>query len=175
MIKPTMIPRILEYEDGRVKVTAHAFAIPEIKALIDKYDMQVEPYLAYVHAMTAPDSPYVNVPDDEKVEVIIYDVQETLGEFDYKDELLENAINKFDSLYTSTTKRYYDGLKKSIERMAKYLEHEEIVAGKDGNLAEIIRIQKDGGITIRNFKDIEKQVDEEMKVKMKGNNELGEY
>ena len=170
-----MTPRILEYEDGRIKVTAYAYTIPEVKALIDKYDMEAEPYLAYVHAMSAPDSPYINIPEDEKKEAVIYDIQETLGEFDYNDPLLKHAIDKFDSLYTSTTKRYYDGLKKSIERMAKYLEHEEIVAGKDGNLAEIIRIQKDGGITIRNFKDIEKQVDEEMKVKMKGNNELGEY
>jgi hypothetical protein len=170
-----MTARILEYEDGRVKVTAQAYAIPEVKALIDKYDMNVEPYLAFLHAMTAPDSPYVNIPDDEKKEVVVYDIQESLGEFDFEDVLVRNAIDKFDSLYTSTTKRYYDGLKKSIERMAKYLETEEIVAGKDGNLAEIIRIQKDGGLTIRNFKDIEKQVDEEMRVKMKGNNELGEY
>lgn len=170
-----MSPRILEYEDGRVKVTAHAFSIPEIKSLIDKYDMKVEPYLAYVHAMSAPDSPYVNVPDDEKKESVIYDVQETLGEFDFDDPLLQVALDKFDELYTSTTKRYYDGLKKSIEKMAKYLATEEIVAGKDGNLSEIIRIQKEGGITIRNFKDIEKQVDEELKIKMKGNNEMGEY
>ena len=170
-----MIPRILEYEDGRVKVTAYAYAIPEIKALIDKYDMEVEPYLAYVHAMSAPDSPYVNIPEDEKQESVVYDIQETLGEFDYNDPLIQNALDKFEKLYTSTTKLYYNGLKKSIERMAKYLENEEIVAGKDGNLSEIIRLQKDGGITIRNFKDIEKQVDEELKVKMKGNNEMGEY
>jgi len=170
-----MTPRILEYEDGRVKVTAYAYAIPEVKALIDKYDMGAEPYLAFVHAMTAPDSPYVNVPDDEKVEVIVFDVQETMGDFDYQDELVENAIAKFNSLYTSTTKRYYDGLKKSIEKMAKYLADAEIEAGKEGNLSELIRLHKEGGSTIRNFKDIEKQVDEELKVKMKGNNELGEY
>lgn len=170
-----MIPRILEYEDGRVKVTAYAYAIPEIKALIDKYDMEVEPYLAYVHAMSAPDSPYVNIPDNEKKEAVIYDIQETLGEFDFNDILIQNAIDKFDSLYTSTAKRYYDGLKKSIEKMAKYLATQEITEGREGNLTDIIRIQKEGGITIRNFKEIEKQVDEELRVKMKGNNELGEY
>lgn len=170
-----MIPRILEYEDGRVKVTAHAYAIPEVKKLIDKYDMDVEPYLAYVHAMSAPDSPYCNIPEGEKRETVIYDIQESLGEFDYDDGLVQLAIDKFNTLYTSTLRRYYLGLQKSIEKMAKYLENEEIVAGKDGNLAEIIRIQKEGGITIRNFKDIEKQVDEELKIKMKGNNELGEY
>jgi len=170
-----MIPRILEYEDRRVKVTAHAYAIPEIKALIDKYDMKVEPYLVYVHAMSAPDSPYVNIPEEEKKEAVIYDTQDTLGDFNFDDPLLQNAIDKFNSLYTSTTKRYYDGLKKSIEKMAVYLSNEEIVAGKDGNLSELIRIHKEGGATIRNFKDIEKQVDEELKTKMKGSNEMGEY
>lgn len=170
-----MIPRILEYEDGRVKVTAYAYAIPEVKALIDKYDMQAEPYLAYVHAMSAPDSPYVNVPEEEKKEVVIYDVQETMGEFDYDDPLLQNALDKFAKLYTSTTKIYYDALKISIERMAAYVKSAEIESGKDGNLSELHRMHKEAATTIRNFKDIEKQVDEELKIKMKGNNEMGEY
>jgi len=170
-----MIPRILEYEDGRVKVTAYAYSIPEVKALIDKYDMAAEPYLAYIHGISAPDSPYSNIPDAEKKEAVIYDVQETLGEFDYEDPLLEIAIEKFNKLYTSTTKLYYDALKVSIERMAAYIKSAEIESGKDGNLSELHRMHKEGAATIRNFKDIEKQVDEELKIKMKGNNEMGEY
>lgn len=74
-----MIPKILEYEDGRIKVTPQAFAIPEIKAILDKYDMKAEPYLMYVYNMSAPDSPYRNIPDEEKVESIVYDVQSTCG------------------------------------------------------------------------------------------------
>lgn len=170
-----MIPRILEYEDRRVKVTAYAYAIPEIKALIDKYDMNVEPYLAYVHAMSAPDSPYNNIPDSEKKEAAIYDIQDTLGEFDYDDPLIQVALDKFEKLYTSTTKVYYDALKISIERMAAYVKTAEINPGKDGNLSELHRMHKEAAMTIRNFKDIEKQVDEELKVKMKGKNEMGEY
>lgn len=73
-----MIPKILEYEDGRVKVTAEAFGIPEIKDILDKYDLKAEPYLMYVYYMSAPDSPFVNIPAEEKVETAVYDVQTTL-------------------------------------------------------------------------------------------------
>ena len=59
--------------------------------------------------------------------------------------------------------------------MAKYLRDAPIEAGKDGNLSEIIRIHKEGGATLRSFKDIEKQVDEELKTKMRGKTTMGEY
>ena len=172
-----MIPRILEYEDGRVKVTAECFAIPELKALLDKFGTDAEPYLAYAHYMTAPNSPYVNLPENEKEETIIFDLSQSFptSDFNATDDTLEEAVKKLESLYTSTVKRYHDSLKISIDKMSTYLRTKEITEGRDGNLAEIIRIQKEGLATIRNFKDIEKMVDEEMTFKMKGKDEMGEY
>jgi len=169
-----MVPKILDYEDGRIVVTANAALIPEIKNIIDKYP-NPEPYLAYVHLMTAPDSPYINLEDDEKGDTVIYDIIQTLGDFDSDDELLELALDRFKQFYSSTAKNYYDSLKISIDKMAKYLRDEPIVSGRDGNLSEIIRIHKEGATNIRNFKDIEKQVDEELKTKMRGKSNLGEY
>jgi len=170
-----MSPKILDYEEGRIKITAEAYCIPEIKALIDKYDMKAEPYLAYVHLMTAIDSPYLNIPINEKHETVVYDVIQTLGDFDIDEPLLKKAEEKLDLLYTSTLKRYYDSLKISIDKMSQYLKDSPIIEGKDGNLSEIIRIHKEGGGTMRSFKDIEKQVDEELKTKMRGKSTLGDY
>ena len=170
-----MIPKIFEYEDKRIKVTAEAFMIPELHEIIKKHDLKAEPYLAYCHLMTAPTSPYANEPDDEKQDKVIFDVIQTVGDFDIEDELLQPAVEKLEGLYTSTTKRYYDALKISIDKMAKYLKDTPITQGKEGNLGEIMRIQKEGALTIRNFKDIEKQVDEELKTKMRGKNDLGDY
>jgi hypothetical protein len=59
--------------------------------------------------------------------------------------------------------------------MSDYLRTTSIIEGRDGNLTEIIRIHKEGASTIRNFKDIEKQVDEELRVKTRGDVEIGEY
>lgn len=170
-----MIPKILEYVDDRIMVTAEAYSVPELKNIITKHELKAEPYLAYVHLMTAPDSPYINIPDDEKEETVIYAVIQTHGDFDIDDKLIKPALDKLTKLYTSTTKNYYDSLKISIDKMSAYLRDKPIIEGKDGNLSEIIRIHKEGGATIRSFKDIEKQVDEELKTKMRGKSVLGDY
>ncbi len=170
-----MIPRILEYEDGRIIITAEAYSQPELKAIIDKFDMGAEPYLAYVHLSTAPNSPYINLEEDEKEEQMIFDIINTHGDFDIDEPLLKPAVAKLQKLYTSKTKNYYDALGVSIDKMARYLRDKPITEGKDGNLSEIIRIHKEGGGTIRSYKEIEKQVDEELKIKMRGKSKLGDY
>ena len=98
-----MIPRILEYEDGHIIVTENAYTISEIKALIDKYK-NPRPYLTYVHLMTAPDSPYINEDMDTKSDSIVYELTQTLGEFDVTDPLVDAAVEKFNNLYTSTAR-----------------------------------------------------------------------
>ncbi len=170
-----MIPKILEYEDGLIKVTAEAYLIPELKKILDKYDMSAEPYLAYVHLMTAPDSPYINLPETEKHETIVYDTITTVGDFDIEEPLLTDAVNKLKGLYTSTLVRHYEGLKILMDKFTQYMIDNEITEGKDGNMSELMRILKDAGINMRSFKDIEKQVDEELKTKMRGKSVLGDY
>lgn len=172
-----MSPNILEYENGRIRVTANAYLIPELKNILDKFDNDAEPYLAYVHLMTAIDSPYINIPEDEKRETITYDIHEVFSDMDFDpdEELLDPAIEKLKSLFTSTLMNYYESMKISIEKMSRYLRNSEITEGRDGNLSEIIRIHKEAGSTIRSFKDIERQVDEEIKIKTRGDVELGDY
>jgi hypothetical protein len=172
-----MIPKILEYDptDFRISVTAEAFAIPELKVILDKHELQAEPYLMYVHLMTAPDSPYINLPIDEKAETVIYDVINSLGDFDPFDDLLKPAVAKLDSLYTSPLVRHYKGLKILLDKFTQYAIDKEIIEGKDGNMPELQRLLKEAGINMKSFKEIEKQVDEELKTKMKGKTQLGDY
>lgn len=170
-----MSPKILEYEDGRIKVTAEAYCIPELKAILDKYDMKAEPYLAYVHLMTAVDSPYVNVPEDEKKETVVYDVIQTIGDFDIDDELLDIAMAKLKTLYTSVLVRKYEAAKILHDKFTKYMKDKEIMEGKDGNMSELMRLLEKLGSEMRTFKDLEKQVEEELKTKMRGKSTLGDY
>ena len=62
-----------------------------------------------------------------------------------------------------------------MDKFTKYMVEKEISEGKDGNMSELMRILKDAGVNMRSFKDIEKQVDEELKTKMRGKNILGDY
>jgi hypothetical protein len=172
-----MIPRIFEVSEdkNRLKVTPECYTIPELKAIMDKFDMQAEPYLLYIYNHTHPEAPYINLSEDEKEENIVYDIVNTLGDFDTDDPLLQKAITKLKKLFTSTVQNYYEGLKFSMDNMAKYLRTTQILEGKDGNLSEIMRAQQNAGNTIRAFMDAQKQADDELKTKMKGNNEIGEY
>lgn len=168
-----MIPKLLEYntEDGRITITENAYLISEIKALIDKYD-NPEPYLAYIHLMTAPDSPFINLSENQKEASIIYEITQSLGEFDITDELLEQAVDKFNLFYVSKAKNYYDSLGMLMDKVAKYAKDAEI---SDENLTEVNKMLRDAGATLRSYKEVEKQVDEEMKTTMRGKSTLGEY
>lgn len=170
-----MTPRILEYEDNRVKVTAEAYAIPEIKNLIDKYDMQVEPYLAYVHAMAAPDSPYCKVPITERQEAVIYDIKETLGDFDYEDPLVDAAVTKFRSLYTSEIVLLADQLEAELGEWRRLLRDEKPTLGAEGNMKDRMAIVANIDKYAANVASVRKRADDEIATKMKGNAEMGEY
>lgn len=167
-----MIPRILEYENGRITVTSEAYMLPELKAIIDKYETQAEPYLAYVHLMTYPASPYVNLPDSEKKENVIYDIIQSISDFDIDEPLLDIAIRKLDSLFMTRTRRYFNNLCKLMDGMEAYSENRVIT---DENLSDITKTLKDAALTMKSFKEAEKQIDEELKTKMRGKSQLGEY
>lgn len=170
-----MLPRILEYEDDIVKVTAEAYAIAEVKALIDKYGKEVQPYLAFVHGMSAHNSPYLNVPDTERRDGAIYDIQSSYGDFDFDDPLVEEAIEKLRSLYASPVTLMVEQLGEEIHKLRKYLRDSEIREGKDGNLTDRRGILKDINSYLASYENAKKMADEEISIKMKGSAQLGEY
>lgn len=171
-----MIPKILEYEDGRIKVTPQAFAIPEIKAILDKYDMKAEPYLMYVYNMSAPDSPYRNIPDEEKVESIVYDVQSTLGEFDWEDPLVEVAINKFISLYRTKLVALAEELEEELNRFRKILKETPLIlGGENSNFRDRLALMEKIDKVSTAYQKVKKQAEDEKGSSTKGDHEIGEY
>lgn len=170
-----MTPRILEYEDRRVKVTAEAFAIPEVKDLIDKYDMEVEPYLSYVHAMSAIDSPYINIPKEEKVEAVVYDIQTTFGEFNWEDPLVDKAIEKLKLLYISPIVALALELESELERFRKILHNTPITMGEGGNFKDRKDLMKEIGKIATEYQKVKEMADKELKVAVKGDHEVGTY
>lgn len=168
-----MIPKILEYEDKRVKITPQAFAIPEIKALIDKYDMDVEPYLTYIHAMTAPDSPYVNIPAEERNDAALYDIQATIGEFDYEDPLVDEAIERFRRFYTTPNTILAEQAGEEIYSLVKWLKTTPY--GDEENVKTRIQLLKDLHKVSSEYVKVKHLADEEMHAAVKGDHELGGY
>lgn len=168
-----MIPRILDYVDGQVVVTVEARMIPELNALIKKYgDDGCLPYMNYVAGLTHPESAYINLSEDEAKENVIYDTIHTLGDFNVDEPLLKPAVTRLRQVFYTRTKRYYEGICKLMDKAIIYSENAEVT---DENLADINKMLKEVGATMRSFKDAEKQIDDELKTKMKGKSVLGDY
>lgn len=171
-----MTPKIFIYEDARLIITPEAFTIKELRDIIDKYDMNAEPYLMYADKMTHPESAYINQDLDEKKENIIYDIVNTLGDFDIDEPLLDPAIARLDKVYTSKTKKYFDGIGRLIDKVSAYSLTATIDDNKkEGNLDNILKMIKEAGSNIRSYKELEKVVDEELKIKMRGKAKMGRY
>ena len=98
-----------------------------------------------------------------------------LGVFEFESPLIKQAIKKLESLYETTTIRHYKSLKILIDKFSDYIRYNEISEGKDGNMSELQRIWKEAGSNIRSYKDLEKQVEEELRTKTRGGHEIGDY
>lgn len=163
--------RIFEVENGTVKLTEHCYLIKELKALIDKYEDYM-PVIKYVYLLTAPDSPFANMREDEKLEAISDEVG---GDFTLDDEEIDAAIQKLNKLYETPITRIYNGLIKSIDGMAHYLANTTIEPGRDGNDRAIDAIQNNMSKKIESLRKLEKMKDEEQKTNMRGKAQMGEY
>lgn len=170
-----MIPRLLEYEDGMVKVTAEAYCIPEIKAILDKYDMEAEPYLAYINGMSSPVSPYINIPIEERKESIIFDVNQVFQEFDYEDPLVEKAIERIRSFYTSTVVLVAEELGEEIHRFRLEMKNVPLKSGEGGNFKERVSLAEKIEKILSTYGKAREAADKEITAKMKGSAQLGEY
>lgn len=167
-----MIPRILEYEEGRIKVTAEAYGIPEISRIIKKYDYEnCEAYLTYVAYLSYPDSPYINLPEEERTESALFDVKETFGEFDENDDLIQPAIEKIQSLYRSAAVLAADEMEQELHRWRIYLRDTPMGGDMKDRITIVDKFEK----TALSAANLRKIADDEIGGKMKGNNELGEY
>jgi hypothetical protein len=171
-----MNPRIFEYADGNIIILAETYSIPELKALIDKYGEEgCKPYLTYCYLMTVLDSPYSNLDSEEKEETVIYDVINTIGDFDIEEELLEPALKKLTKLYTTQLTLFFEEIKNELHRIRMYLKNTDISGGKDGDLSERFRILKEAGTIVNSYNKTKQAALEEVKAKARGKGKIGDY
>lgn len=167
-----MITEILEYEDGRIKITPEAFTIPELHAIIMKHGDDAEKYLSYVRSWASPKSAYKNIPREERDEAILYDIKDIFGDFDEKDELVAPAIERMKSQWETANTLAADEMEEELHRWRKYL-RETPMGGEEmkNRLTVVAQFEKAAQIAV----NLRKIADEEVGTKLKGNNELGEY
>lgn len=167
-----MIARIIEYDEGIIQITPEAYMLPEINKIIQKHGEEgCIPYLGYVYMLSYPDSPYKNLPELERPEQVLADIKESMGDFDEEDELLEPAIEKLKSLWTSPQTMAADEIEQELHRWRIYLRDTPMGGEMKDRLTIVDRFEK----TAQSAANMRKIADDEIGNRMKGNNELGEY
>lgn len=167
--------KIFEVEEGKLKINENCLLIPELKAVHDLYEDDPIPALTYIYFTTSPESPYHNLSQDEKQQILLGDID---GEFDPEEELIELAIEKCRKLYETPIQEYYEGQKNAMHVVGKFLKkltESSITSGRDGNLDQIRNMQKEAGKTMESFMKLEKLWKEQVQQKLRGMAELGEY
>lgn len=171
-IKPNyMIPKIFDIAGGGVVINHHCLTIPELKAVHDKYENPL-PAFNFLYYYLDPASPYFNLDEDSKEDIIINDFP---GEYNLEDEEMINAINKIRLLYMTPTYRYYLDNKILLDKLGTFARNASITTGRDGNLSALGMQIKSVGKTIMEFKQLEKMVVQELtelKGKARGDKKL---
>lgn len=173
-----MLTEIFTIENKQPKPTIHCHMIPELKTLIDKYPDDHINMLAYAFYMSCPyksANPYADYTDYEKEQILQQDFLKRGVTNIVPDNVdLLKAIDKLTKLYETTTSKYLKYNKKNLDDIMNYLEDSEVIEGKDGNLAERIRIATVCGKVMAEFTQLEKIAElEKDKVKVRGQRKEG--
>lgn len=147
-----MLPKIFDISNKTVVINHNCLSIPELRALFDAYANPI-PAFNFLHYRYDPLSPYANIPEADKDDVIIKDFP---GEYTLEDEEMINAIKKIEELYMTPTYRYYLDNKILMEKLGQFARTAPITAGKDGNISAMQSQLKSVGKTIQEFKQLEK-------------------
>lgn len=168
-----MTPSVFIYEEGRLMLTPECRMLPEVKNIIDKYGEEIAlPYLAYAHLITWVNSPFINYDEEDKKDNAMFDVKETIGDFDEDEPLLEPLIEKLTRINSSPLKLLFDGISQEMHRIKKYLDSNEI---SKEDIDSRTRLLKDTAAIVKSYNSTKTAAEEELKKKARGNAKVGDY
>ncbi len=156
---------IFDITEGHVVINENCLLIPELKKIIDTYEDPI-PVLGFLHFSTDPKSPYGNLPEEEREEMILADYP---GDYTTDDEPVYKAVEKLKKLYETPSMR---GRRKALvayDNLMDYMEKASITEGRDANLPGILNTLKSIRGINKELRAFEQDVEEELKVRGQGN------
>ncbi len=163
-----MIIRLFDVQNGKAIPTEHCYILDSLKAVMESYPETYMSVYQYIFYMTCPNpdmTPFFNVPESEKEELII---EAVLLEESPEDEVILRAIATCNKLYETPTYRAYRGIKSMLDRLAKYMETTPISHGRDGNINSLVAAAKNFEQIRASFKGAYKDLQEEQSSRVRG-------
>lgn len=164
--------RLFDIQNGKVLPTEHCYTLASLKKVMDTYPDQYLSVYAYLFYMTCPNpdlNPFFDVPETDKEELILQEVQ---AEFSTDDDAISDAVKLCKKLYETPTFRAYAGIKSMLDRLAKYMETTEIEHGRDGNITALVNAAAKFEAIRQSFKGTLRDLEEEQKSTVRGGQNL---
>jgi len=160
--------KLFDLQNDQVIPTIHCYTIEYLKAIMDKYPDNFLKVYKYLFYMTCPNpdlNPYFHMEESIKEEFIIKDID---ADFSTEDDEIVYALQRCHIMYETETSRAYYGLKKMMDKIAKYMDEQPIKDGRDGNGSFILNTAKNFESIRASYKGIYKDLMDEQKTSVRG-------
>jgi hypothetical protein len=133
-----MIVRLFDIQNGKVIPTEHCYTLNFLKDIMEEYPdtyMSIYLYLFYMSCPNPDLNPFFNLPEHEKEDIIIEEIN---LEESPEDPKIRYSLEMCKKLYETPTYRAYVGIKSMLDRLARYMETTAIEHGRDGNINSMV-------------------------------------
>jgi hypothetical protein len=164
-----MLIKLFDIVNNKVVPTEHCYTISSLNDIMTEYPDDYLKVYTYLFYMTCPNpdlNPFFNVPEHEKEEIIMSEIDMDIST---EDELIIRGMNTCKKLYETPTYRTYVGIKSMLDRLAHYMETTEIQHGRDGNITALVNAAAKFEQIRQSFKGAYKDLAEEQQSQVRGN------
>ena len=133
-----MIVRLFDIQNGKAVPTEHCYTLKFLNDIMETYPDTYMPVYQYLFYMACPNpdlNPFFNLPEHEKEDIIIEEIE---LEESTEDSKIRYSLEMCKKLYETPTYRAYVGIKSMLDRLAKYMETTQIEHGRDGNINSMV-------------------------------------
>lgn len=133
-----MIVRLFDIQNGKVIPTEHCYTLNFLKDIMEEYPdtyLSIYQYLFYMSCPNPDLNPFFNLPEHEKEDIIIEEIN---LEESPEDPKIRYSLDMCRKLYETPTYRAYVGIKSMLDRLARYMETTAIEHGRDGNINSMV-------------------------------------
>jgi len=163
-----MLVKLFDLQNGKIIPSEHCYTIKSLKDIMDEWPEDYLSIYQYIFYMTCPDpdmNPFFNMPEHEKEEMIIEEVN---LEISTEESKIRYALDTCNKLYETPTYRAYKGIKTMLDRLARYMETTSIDHGRDGNLTALVNTAAKFDSIRQSFKGAYNDMKDEQKSSVRG-------
>lgn len=164
--------RLFDISNGKVIASEHCYTLKFLKDIMEKYPEDHLRIYMYLFYMTCPNpdmNPFFDVPEVDKEEVILKEVE---ADFSTDDSEIVYALDMCKKMYETPTYRAYLGIKIFLDNMARSLATEQLTFGRDGSSPALLRMAEKYDEVRQSFKGVYKDLMEEQQSSVRGGQRL---